>query len=70
VPGEGGDTAEDLANDVNKLELNGNDENENADDGGNADAKKKRRKRGKGGKGNKQTDPPTVPISQLFPEGN
>lgn len=64
VPGEGGDTVEDVTNGVNNVELNGNEEAESAE------AKKKRRKRGKGGKGNKQTDPPTVPISQLFPDGN
>ncbi|XP_054275389.1 methionine aminopeptidase 2-like [Macrosteles quadrilineatus] len=69
VPGDGGDTAETLADDVSNLKVNGNKETENAEDGGNAETKKKPRKRNRG-KGNKQTDPPTVPIAQLFPEGN
>lgn len=84
VPGEGGDsgeTEENLTGNLNNLELNGNGEAENTEDGGTSDAKKKRRKRGKGGKGSKQTDsptvpngskqtdPPTVPIAQLFPDG-
>ena len=39
---------------------------------GGEDAKKKRKKRkGRGGKGSQkqQTDPPSIPIAELFPEG-
>lgn len=63
---------------MNDLEINGNeDETENTEEGGNTDAKKKRKKRARG-KGVKQTDlpteiqqtnPPSVPISELFPDG-
>lgn len=71
VPGEGGEVLESLADGVKDLELNGKDEDDkNIEDGANADAKKKRRKRNRGkGNASKQTDPPSVPISQLFPDG-
>lgn len=35
----------------------------------NSEEVKKKRKRNRGGKGNKQTDPPTVAITKLFPDG-
>lgn len=71
VPGEGGEVLESLGDGVKDLELNGKDEDDkNIEDGANADAKKKRRKRNRGkGNASKQTDPPSVPISQLFPDG-
>lgn len=78
VPGDGGEAVENLANNVNDLEINGNeDETGNTEEGRNTDAKKKRKKRARG-KGVKQTDlpteiqqtnPPSVPISELFPDG-
>ncbi|KAG8242412.1 methionine aminopeptidase 2 [Homalodisca vitripennis] len=71
VPGGGGEKIEELSNGVKDVELNGNDEEADpGEDGAVTDVKKKRRKRKGKGSGLKQTNPPSVPISQLFPDGN
>ena len=55
-----------------KIEENGSTETPATEDGGETEEakkkKKKRKPRGKGGK--QQTDPPTIPIAELFPDGN
>lgn len=61
VPSEGGDV-ENVIHDVESLEINGT-------AGENEDAQKKKRNRKKGKGVKKQTDPPTTPVSELFPDG-
>ncbi|KAG8194817.1 hypothetical protein JTE90_017256 [Oedothorax gibbosus] len=53
-------------NDVNNRDADGEEEVKND----NVEAKKKKKKKGKGGSGLKQTDPPSIAIKNLFPDGN
>lgn len=62
VPSEGGD-GEYLSNAVEAVEINGT-------TGENEDTQKKKRNRKKGKGVKKQMDPPTIPVSELFPDGN
>lgn len=66
--GESDDVAEETRKRVENAKING--EENDLDEGG-EDAKKKRKKRKGRGKGNQkpQTDPPTIPVSELFPDG-
>lgn len=61
VPSEGGDT-ENVSDVLESLEFNGT-----AGENEEAQKKKRNRKKGKGVK--KQSDPPTTPVSELFPDG-
>ncbi|KAF4523745.1 hypothetical protein B566_EDAN013863 [Ephemera danica] len=73
VPGGGGEEVAKIEKQLEKAKVNGEpeDEDEAADGAGGEDAKKRRKKR-KAKAGNKtgtgkQTDPPTIPIVELFP---
>lgn len=61
VPSEGGD-AENLSNAIEQIEINGT-------TGENEETQKKKRNRKKGKGVKKQTDPPTIPVSELFSDG-
>ncbi|XP_046408320.1 methionine aminopeptidase 2 [Ischnura elegans] len=72
VPGGGPDA---IANALDKVKLNGKENanaNENEHEEETEEGKKKRKKRKPKGKGGQksQTDPPTIPIADLFADGN
>lgn len=56
------DNEETITDGITKLELNAKDEEGKEEEG------KKKRKRNRSGK-KKQTDPPSLPVSVLFPDG-
>ncbi|PNF18389.1 Methionine aminopeptidase 2 [Cryptotermes secundus] len=66
--GESDDAAEETRKRVENIKINGE---ENDLDEGSEDAKKKKKKRKARGKGNQkpQTDPPSIPVAELFPDG-
>ncbi|KAK7794337.1 hypothetical protein R5R35_011272 [Gryllus longicercus] len=68
--GENDKKVDEIKDKINDIKLNGEEEEGGAEEGGEGKKKKRKRKgKGTGAKGKTQTDPPSIPIAELFTDG-
>ncbi|GLH05135.1 Methionine aminopeptidase 2 [Gryllus bimaculatus] len=68
--GENDKKVDEIKDKINDIKLNGEEEEGGTEEGGEGKKKKRKRKgKGTGAKGKTQTDPPSIPIAELFSDG-